>query len=117
MSAVRSVVEVLAAALMVLGGLMAFLGALGLVRLPDVASRLQAATKPQVLGLILVCVGAAPFMDSATQVATLGLVVVFQLATAPVLAQMVGRAAHRSRVGEASLARDELEEGGTAGER
>lgn len=116
MSAARTAVEVLAAVALLAGGLLALVGALGLVRLPDVGARLQAGTKPQVLGLILVCLGAAPFMGGATEVATLGLAVLFQLTTAPVLAQMVGRAAHHSGIGTENLELDELAEARDAAE-
>ena len=47
------VADVISAALMLLGALSCLLGAIGLVRLPDLAARLQAATKPQTLGLAL----------------------------------------------------------------
>lgn len=91
----RAVLDVLAAVLLVAGALQCFLGALGLVRLPSLLSRLQAATKPQTLGLLLILAGAAlrvP-LDSAV---TLVLVAVFQLITAPVLSELVGRSAYRS---------------------
>lgn len=87
--------DVLSAALLLAGAAQCLLGALGLVRLPSVLSRLQSATKPQTLGLFLILAGAAlrvP-LDSAV---TLLLVAVFQLITAPVIAQLVGRSAYRS---------------------
>lgn len=98
--------EIVASVLLVSGGLLAVLAAVGLVRLPDVAARLQAATKVQVLGLVLLAAGTAVLVPAA-EALKLGLVVLFQLATAPVLAQLVGRAAHRAGVGE-PLARDAL---------
>ena len=89
------VLEVVAAALMLIGALSCLLGAIGLVRLPDLPARLQAATKPQTLGLSLVLLGTALRVELASAV-TLVLVVVFQVITAPVVAQIVGRAAYRS---------------------
>lgn len=89
------VVEVLSLVLLLAGAAFCLLGAVGLIRLPSLASRLQAATKPQTLGLLLVLVGTAlrvP-LDSA---ATLLLVALFQIATAPVISQLVGRSAYRS---------------------
>lgn len=53
------ILEVIGALLMVLGALLAAIGALGLLRLPDLYSRLHAATKPQTLGLLLVLGGLA----------------------------------------------------------
>ena len=107
-AAANPVVEVVAAGLMLIGALSCLLGAIGLVRLPDLPARLQAATKPQTLGLSLVLLGTALRVELASAV-TLVLVVVFQVITAPVVAQIVGRAAYRSGgVREGALVVDEL---------
>ena len=109
-SAVSVVREVAAAGLMLLGGLSCLLGAIGLVRLPDLPARLQAATKPQTLGLSLVLLGTALRVELASAV-TLVLVVLFQVITAPVVSQLVGRAAYRSGALPAgALVVDELAE-------
>ncbi len=65
------------------------------MRLPDLPARLQAATKPQTLGLSLILLGTALRVELASAV-TLVLVVLFQVITAPVISQLVGRAAYRS---------------------
>jgi multicomponent Na+:H+ antiporter subunit G len=66
-----------------------------LLRLPDLLARLQAATKPQTLGLLLILAGTAlrVELESAVTVALVGL---FQVITAPVIGQLVGRSAYRS---------------------
>jgi multicomponent Na+:H+ antiporter subunit G len=87
--------ETVASVLLLAGALQCLLGAIGLLRLPSLLGRLQAATKPQTLGLLLVLAGTAllvPLVDAATLV----LVALFQLITAPVLSQLVGRSAYRS---------------------
>ncbi len=105
-----AVVEVVTAVLMLTGATSCLLGAIGLVRLPDLPARLQAATKPQTLGLALVLLGTALRVELAGAVA-LGLVVLFQVITAPVVAQLVGRAAYRSGgVPQGALVVDELAE-------
>jgi multicomponent Na+:H+ antiporter subunit G len=91
----RVVLDVVAAVLLVAGALQCLLGALGLVCLPSLLGRLQAATKPQTLGLLLILLGAALRVPPDSAV-TLVLVAVFQLITAPVLSQLVGRSAYRS---------------------
>jgi multicomponent Na+:H+ antiporter subunit G len=102
--------DVVAAVLMLLGALSCLLGAIGLVRLPDLPARLQAATKPQTLGLSLILLGTALRVELAAAV-TLLLVVLFQVITAPVVSQIVGRAAYRSgAVPEGVLVVDELAE-------
>jgi multicomponent Na+:H+ antiporter subunit G len=89
------VTDALSAALLLLGALSCLLGALGLVRLPSLLSRLQAATKPQTLGLLLVLAGTALRVPLESAV-TLLLVGLFQVLTAPVISQLVGRSAYRS---------------------
>ena len=59
-------------------------------------TRLHAATKPQVLGLILICLAIALSLRSWPVVAFLVPVVLIQLATAPLSAHMVGRQAYRN---------------------
>jgi multicomponent Na+:H+ antiporter subunit G len=49
--------DVVAAICMLCGALFALIAALGVLRLPDLLSRMHAATKPQVLGLLLVLTG------------------------------------------------------------
>lgn len=82
--------------LLLAGSLIAVLAGLGLVRFPDVLSRLQAATKLQIPGLGLILLGAAFAASSWAEVALLMLVAVFQTMTAPVLGQVLGQAAART---------------------
>lgn len=84
------------AVLMAAGGVLSLSAAVGIVVLPDVAARLQAATKPQVAGLLLIVVGAAPFLTTWSALGLLTLVAVFQLVTAPVIAQSVALSAYRA---------------------
>lgn len=104
-----SVVEVVASVLLLSGGLLTVVAAAGLLRLPDPLARLQAATKPQVLGLVLVMGGVLPLVGETAAQVNLALVVAFQLVTAPVLAQLLARAAYRAGVVPAErLVVDEL---------
>ncbi|WP_199434886.1 monovalent cation/H(+) antiporter subunit G [Qaidamihabitans albus] len=98
------------ALLLLTGAVFCLLGALGLVRFPDLPTRLQAATKPQTLGLLLVLAGAAVRVEPK-YIPGLLLVALFQVITAPVLAQMFGRAAYRTGDYESSvLVADDLAE-------
>lgn len=100
----------ISAVLLLAGALFCVVGAFGMVRLPDVPSRLQAATKPQTLGLLLILAGAAVRLEPVFAV-TLVLAGVFQIITAPVLSQLFGRAAYRtSAIEESTLVTDELDE-------
>jgi len=90
------VVDVLAAACLLCGALLSLAAGLGLLRFPDLLSRMHAATKPQVLGLLLILTGTALRLGTLVDITTLVLVGIFQLSTAPVAAHMVGRAAYRT---------------------
>ncbi|WP_018634894.1 monovalent cation/H(+) antiporter subunit G [Parafrankia elaeagni] len=87
--------QVISAVLLLTGAVFCLLGAWGLVRFPDVPSRLHAATKPQTVGLMAILVGSAVQL-APRHAAGLLLVVLLQLVTAPVIAQRVGRAAYRT---------------------
>ena len=80
-----------------------------MLRFPDTLSRMHAATKPQVLGVLLLLLGVALRLRTPSDLGMVALVGVFQLATAPVAAQMIGRAAYRSgRLNRELLDADEL---------
>jgi multicomponent Na+:H+ antiporter subunit G len=91
------------------GAFLAFAAGVGVLRFPDLLSRMHAGTKPQTLGLILVLVGLALRLRTGGAVWALVLVVVFQLLTAPVAAHLVGRAGYRTgKVRKDLLAVDDL---------
>ena len=102
------VVDWTGAVLLLVGVLFTLVAAIGLVRMPDLYSRMHAATKPQLLGLMFVCVGIA--LDWRWVV--LGLAVLtLQVITAPVGSHLVGRAVYRTRRDEGrDLVVDELSE-------
>ena len=82
----------------VLGIAFDFFGVLGLVRLPDVYNRLQAATKCVTFGSAGIMFGVFILngFNSFGFKALLGIVFIFL--TAPVAAHVIARAAHRSGV-------------------
>lgn len=107
-----AVLDVAGGVLLVLGAALALVGAFGLLRLPDLFSRMHAATKPQTLGLLLVLTGLALTLRTWSAVATLVIVLGAQALTAPMAAHLLGRATHRSQTGidPELLVHDELDE-------
>jgi len=89
--------DVVAIACLLAGAVLCFTAGVGLLRFPDVLSRMHAGTKPQVLGVLLVMVGAAIRLHGWSASWMLLLVAVFQLITAPVSAHMISRVAYRRR--------------------
>lgn len=101
--------DVIAGTCLVLGSVLALIAGIGLVRFPDVLTRMHAATKPQTLGVLLILLGLALRVEERSVLAVLGLAAVFQLVTAPVSAHMLGRAALRAgHIDRARLSRDDL---------
>ncbi|MCS5735987.1 monovalent cation/H(+) antiporter subunit G [Herbiconiux daphne] len=88
--------DVITAALVLLAALMCFAAGVGLIRFPDVLSRLHAATKPQILGLIAIVADVAVTNPSVGTITLALAIVFFQSLTAPASAHMIGRAAYRT---------------------
>ena len=74
------------------------LGCVGLVRLPDVYNRLQAATKCVTLGTCGILFGTFLMMGPGAAGLKALLCIWFILLTSPVAAHAIARAAHRSGV-------------------
>ena len=106
-----SLLDVVAVGCLLAGAFLCLTAGLGLVRFPDVLSRMHAGTKPQVLGILLVMVGGAIRLQGLAAAWMLLLVAAFQLLTAPVSAHMISRVAYRRRhVRRDLLLVDELSE-------
>ncbi|NQT28020.1 MAG: Na+/H+ antiporter subunit G [Candidatus Omnitrophica bacterium] len=73
-------------------------GALGLVRLPDVYNRLQAATKCVTLGTCSILFGTFLIVGLTAAGVKALLCMVFLLLTSPVAAHAIARGAHRAGV-------------------
>jgi multicomponent Na+:H+ antiporter subunit G len=88
--------DAISAGFLVLGGILSLAAGLGLVRFPDALSRLHAATKPQILGLIFILAAIALEDRNWSTLLVLAPILLFQALTAPISAHMVGRAAYRT---------------------
>lgn len=87
--------DLVAAVLMLAGAFMTAAAGLGILRLPDVFTRMHAATKVGTLGSGLIMAGVAAYFGDGGTVLRCVLIVFFLLLTAPIGAHMVGRAALR----------------------
>jgi len=91
-------VDLLTAFLLLLGGGFALIGSVGLVRLPDIFTRLHGPTKASTLGIGSILLGSILYFSarqglSAHEV----LITLFLFLTAPVGAHLIGRAALQRR--------------------
>lgn len=105
------ILDIISAALILLGGVLSLAAALGLLRFGDLLSRMHASAKPQVLGLLMVAVAIGIQYPTWSTVTTLAIIISFQLVTIPVATHMVGRAGYRTKhLRRSMLYRDELAE-------
>lgn len=91
-------IEWVAAALLVSGGAFCLIAGVGVVRLRDIFARMHAATKAGTLGLGLICLATALLADTWAGVVEPLVVFLFMIASAPVGAHLIGRAAFRKRI-------------------
>lgn len=104
------IIDALALVCLALASILSVAAGVGVLRFTDVLSRLHAATKPQVFGLLLVIAAIALDQRSWAALFALVPVFVFQCLTAPAAAHMVGRAAYRTgELDDESIYTDELE--------
>lgn len=103
--------DLASAVCLLVGSVFALIAAIGTVRLPDLLSRMHAATKPQVIGLMLVVLGLALRLRDPSVLAILLFVVWLQMVTSVVASHMVARASFRAgHVRTDLLVVDELSE-------
>ena len=104
------ILDLLAGIFLLLGAFLSLAAGVGLLRFPDALSRMHAATKPQILGLLFVVVAIALSARSWSTLLALAPVLIFQMLTAPISAHMVGRAVYRTgNFDKETLIVDELE--------
>lgn len=95
--------SIAAGVLILLSAFLSMAAGIGILKFPDVLSRLHASTKPQILGVAAVCVAIWLLNPSWGVASTLILVLAFQMMTQPMTAHMIGRAAYRTEHVRADL--------------
>lgn len=88
------IVEYSVAFLMLVGTVFCLLAAFGIVRMPDLYSRLQIATKATTLGVGLVMIAFALFFHDEAAVTRAIAIILFLFVTAPVAGHMLCRASY-----------------------
>jgi multicomponent Na+:H+ antiporter subunit G len=86
--------EVACAALLLAGAFFTLVAAIGIVRMPDLFLRMSCTTKAATLGVCLTLLGAAVFFADVGVASRALAAMLFLLVTAPVAAQVIGRAAY-----------------------
>jgi multicomponent Na+:H+ antiporter subunit G len=90
--------ELLVCFFLLIGGLLSLVAVAGVLRMPDIFTRMHAATKTGTVGVSAITMGMMIHFGNITVTSRGVLVIAFFLLTAPVAAHMIGRAAYRSGV-------------------
>lgn len=106
MQIIETSLQVLAMVVVLVGTAFSALGVLGLIRLPDVYTRMHATGKVGVFGVVLLAVAALilPPADAGKAVVLIVLLVV----SAPVVSHSLGSAAYRAGIRMKVAIRDDL---------
>lgn len=90
--------ELVTVLLVLVGVAFMVLSSIGLLRLPDVYTRMHAGGKSSTLGIIAVLLAVAAHNGTLVVVGKMAALIAFFFLTAPVAAHMLGRAAYLTRV-------------------
>lgn len=86
------------AALLLLGATLMMLAGLGVLRMPDLFTRMHTSTKGASLGVALILVAGAFYFNDLAVATKAVITISFIFLTAPVAAHMLGRAAYARKV-------------------
>ncbi|MEL7215310.1 MAG: monovalent cation/H(+) antiporter subunit G [Pseudomonadota bacterium] len=86
-------IEITAGIIILLGGFFAVIAAVGVVKLPDVLTRMHASTKAGTLAGTLMLIAAAVVFQETSVTVRVIIAILFLFITAPIAAHMIGRAA------------------------
>ncbi len=91
-----AVLQVIGGVVALVGSAFLFLGALGIVRMPDLYNRMQAGTKATTLGCLLTLTGLGLYQP--TWLPKILLLALFVLLTNPISSHALARSAHRAGI-------------------
>jgi multicomponent Na+:H+ antiporter subunit G len=88
------IIEIIVSVLIVCASIFMMLAAIGIVKFPDLPTRMHATTKSAVLAICLIMVAVAIYFGQTEITARVIAIISFVLITAPVAAHAIGRAAY-----------------------
>ena len=91
--------DIAVALFLLFGAFFCLIASIGVLRLPDVLTRMHASTKAGVLGSSLILVACAIFLRETEITARVIATILFLMLTTPIGAHMIGRAAMRKQKG------------------
>ena len=91
-------IEIISGIVILSGSFFILISAIGLIKMPDLFTRMSATTKASTLGVGLVLIGTALFWQDIGISARAMIIITFLFLTAPVAAHVIGRAAYFDKV-------------------
>lgn len=88
--------EIISALFLFLGSLLAFIGAIGVIRFPGVLSRMHAMTKAASLGMGSILIGVCVHFKDPFVIGKSMLIMAFIFLTLPIGSHMIGRVSYLS---------------------
>ncbi len=97
---IELVINIIVILLVLIGAFITLSATIGIIRFPDIYTRLHAATKASTLGVSSILIAAFLYLYVKEDIVSgkLLLGILFIMITAPVSAHMIGRAAHNSGI-------------------
>ncbi len=91
--------ELIVSLLLLLGSVLMLIASIGIIRLPDLVTRMHATTKSGVLAITLVMIAVAVHFAESGVITRVMAIILFTFITAPVAAHAIARAGYFSGVG------------------
>lgn len=82
--------------LLILAAIVILLASIGLLRMPDLPTRMHTTTKSGVLGILLIMIAVALHFSRLDITVLVIVIIIFTLVTAPIAAHAIGRAGYLS---------------------
>ena len=86
--------EIIVASFLIIGSLFMLIAAIGIVRFPDLFTRMHAATKGTSFGVVLMLIAVAIYFGDVEVILEVILVISFIYLTAPIACHMIARSAY-----------------------
>ncbi|MDB4111635.1 monovalent cation/H(+) antiporter subunit G [Yoonia sp.] len=99
-------INIIISVFLLLGGFFALIAAIGVLRLPDVLTRMHASTKAGILGSSLILIGGAIYLQETEITVRVIAIILFLMLTSPIGAHMIGRASVRDLQSKKDIIKD-----------
>lgn len=90
--------DIITGIFLILGSLIVLLAGIGVVKMPDIYTRMSATSKASTLGVSIVLVTTGFFFGTTGIITRTLLIVVFLMLTAPVASHLLGKAAYLNKL-------------------